>query len=539
MAGVKLPPRQKMIGMMYLVLTALLALNVSKDILNAFILVNTGLESTVSNSGVKNDMLYADFSEAKSIDPDKVTPYWNKAQEAKSLSLTLIKYIEDLKKKLVLETDQIPANIADTIQLKYVNGKDNYDIPTNILIGQSEDGSKGLARELKLKLEQYKKDLLSLLNSDDQKSVQLDLNTNDIVTFDGTKSWEIGNFYHTPLAATITLLSKIQSDVKNAEFDVVNKIFKSVTKKDFKFDTIAAKVIAPSNYVMLGEDYRADVFVAAFSKTQDPRILIGDYDSTTQQLSNIVDSVRVEQGMGKYVVKTDKEGIFSYSGMINLVSPSGELKQYPFSSEYIVAKPSLVVSPTSMNVFYIGPDNPVDISVPGVASQNISATISGSGNSITKVGNGKYKVKLSNGSPRNVDVNVSATMPNGEKRSMGKMSFIVKKLPKPQVRVGQVYTRKRESKNQLAAHTSITPEYGPDFIFGGMPLRVSKCKIEVWRRGQLFKDWEINSKTIPNNIRDWFRNNAKSKDRVIFDVLQVKDVNNRGHGPFMVTIDVN
>ena len=479
MSGGDLPPRQKMIGMMYLVLTALLALNVSKDILDAFVLINTSLESTVINYNEQTDMLYAEFNTAKQFDPVKTTPHWNKAQEAKIFSKNTISYIHELQVKLIKETEKIEKNEADTLQLEFVKSKDNYDIPTNIMIGQTEDGSKGLARELKTKLMDYRASMLALFNTEQQKTLNIDLKTGD-----GTESWEMGNFYHTPLAATITILSKIQTDVKKAEYDVVSQLLQKAGKKQFNFDTIITKVIPNSNYVLLGEEYHSDVFLAAFSTTQNPEILIGKYDSITNDLISITDTVTVNNGLGKYIVPTTREGIFSYEGVLRLKKQGGGVENFPFKSEYIVARPSLVVSPDKMNVFYIGPKNPVSISVPGVAAENIRVTITGSGNRITKTGSGKYDVKLSTGSSRNVDVKVSAILANGQVKSMGAMSFIVKKLPTPYAEVGAISTRRGEERTaQLRVHTKVKAKYDPNFVFQGLPLNVVKYRIEAFRGG--------------------------------------------------------
>jgi gliding motility-associated protein GldM len=141
MAGGKLSPRQKMIGMMYLVLTALLALNVSKEILDAFVTINAGLEHTGSSFDKDLAGLYARFDEKKSVDPLRVTPNWEKAQQAKAMSKEINTYIDQLKKRLIRETEGFVNHEEDTARLMYINGKDNYDVPTDILIGQSEDGS--------------------------------------------------------------------------------------------------------------------------------------------------------------------------------------------------------------------------------------------------------------------------------------------------------------------------------------------------------------------------------------------------------------
>lgn len=540
MAGGNLSPRQKMIGMMYLVLTALLALNVSKDILDAFVLVNDSLENTVTNYTEKNELLYADFNQAKSFDPIKVTPFWQKAQIAKSKSKELIDYIKSLQIKLYQETEKITEQQADTLLLENVNSKDNYDIPTYLMIGENENLDKGLAKKLKQKLLVYKQDMYALFSKEEQKQLNIDINTDDKRTGYVKESWEMANFYHTPLAATITILSKLQTDVKNVEYEVVNQLFKSVGKRDYNFDTIAAKVIPSSNYVLLGEDYQADVFVAAFSTTQNPEILIGEYDSTTNKLANVYDSVAVNKGLGNYQIKTDKEGIFNYQGVIKLKTPgSNEVQQYPFQSEYIVARPSLVVSPDQMNVFYIGPKNPVSVSVPGVPSENISATITGAGNTITKKSNGKYEVKLSNSSPRNVEVRVSAKMPNGETRSMGAMPFVVKKLPKPYAEVGNVSVVKmRKPRVQILAYSTVKAKYDPSFAFQGLRLTINKFKIEVYRGGVEVYSKNVNGPTIPNATKSFF-NGLRRGDIIYFTKILARDVSGTRLPLNDVTIEVN
>jgi len=516
MAGTDLPPRQK---------TALLALNVSKDILDAFILVNDGLENTVTNYNEKNELLYAEFKSANALDDKKVGPYWKKAQQAQSFSKDVVNYLEELKVQLIMETEKIPQDQADTLQLKHVNNKDNYDIPTQLLIGQPEDGSAGLARALKDQLIAYKASMNNLFNAQEQKYLNLDLNTQDVETPEGTQNWEMNNFYHTPLAASITLLSKIQTDIKNIEYEVVNKLFQSVTKADFKFDTIAAKLIPSSNYVLLGEKYQADVFVAAFSTTQNPEILIGEYDTASNSLKQVYDTVNVNKGLGKYSINTNREGIFNYEGLINLTSPTGEIKSYPFKSEYIVAKPSLVVSPDKMNVFYIGPNNPVSVSVPGVASENIRATINGSGNKITKTANGKYEVTLSPRSPRNVSVSVSASMPDGSTRSMGKMDFIAKKLPQPRSSIGGKSGEFSLRVADLRGYSTVRANYGSDFLFTGLPLNITSCQVEVYRSGGVVHDEKMRTLNLNKKTKEFFRDKIRRNDKIVFSNIKAKDIN--------------
>jgi gliding motility-associated protein GldM len=444
MASAKETPRQKMIGMMYLVLTALLALNVTKDILDAFVIVDKGLQKSNLNFTERNEKLYADFNLARTIDPVKVTPNWKKAQEIQKQSAKLEEYINGLQKNLIAATEGVEATIADTLQMHNIESKDDQATPTNIMIGDSEDGSAGASRELKTRLIEYRKLLTGYIEPKDQKTVKIDINTDDPTNSENHENWEMYNFYDRPLVASLTILSKLKNDVKNAESQVVDYLLKEAGSADMKFDTIAAKVVPESNYVLLGDEYKADVFVAAFSKTRNPEIKIGG----TQ-------TIPVESGLGKYAVRADREGIIDYSGTIKLVSAKGKEITFPFKSQYIVARPTLTVSADAMNVVYKGLDNPISVSVPGIPNEKLS--VSATNATLTANGNGKYTMKVTGGDK--VDVNVFATMENGERKSMGVMSFRVRKVPKPQSKFGEITESGTMSKSAMAAQQGLIAQY--------------------------------------------------------------------------------
>jgi gliding motility-associated protein GldM len=502
MASAKDTPRQKMIGMMYLVLTALLALNVSKDILDAFIVVNKGLENTNNNFTDRNENLYVQFDLAKSVDPVLVTPNWEKAQVVKKHSAEICNYIEQLQKKLIAQTDGIEQSVADTIQMANLNSKDNYDTPTNILIGDSEDGSAGASRELKNKLVEYRTKLSSYILPADRNKVKVDINTEAPEHHKGNENWEMYNFYHRPLVASITILSKLKSDVKNSESLVVDYLLKQNDVAVMKFDTVAAKVIPQSNYVLLGEEYKADVFIAAFSKTKKPEVLVEN------------NSIEVEKGLGKYSVKTSKEGIVSYSGTIKLRSPQGKLAEFPFKSEYIVARPSLTVSADKMNVVYLGLDNPISVSVPGIPNERLTVAVTNA--SLKSDGNGKYIMKVNNGPE--VKVNVFASMGNGEKRNMGTMSFRVRRVPKPVAKIGQITTEGKMSKSEFNV-LQIISAYYENFEFN------AQCKVlsydMIYTVGGTSGSKSVVGNTIDQSLKDLF-SKLRRNDRVYFENIKAK-----------------
>jgi hypothetical protein len=265
MAGGKETPRQKMIGMMYLVLTALLALNVSKDILDAFVVVNDGLERTKVNFKGKSNEKYASFKKSFDDNPRKVGIYWTEALKVRELSDDMIDYIDRIKAELIVETEKLetaeviaPNELGqDTVlSLLFVDSKDNFDTPTHILIGNNprepSEKNEFTARQLKYKLEYFRDELSNIIltqpNVDSTNIIYRSL----MKSFDFKagrdasglmQNWESLNFYHTPLAATITILSKIQTDVLNAESDIITYLFNRVDASSYKFTQLTSVVI--------------------------------------------------------------------------------------------------------------------------------------------------------------------------------------------------------------------------------------------------------------------------------------------------------
>ena len=501
MAGYKETPRQKMIAMMYLVLTALLALNVSKDILQAFVIVNESMEVTNHNFEQKNQSSYANFDAQYSLNPGKVKPYLDKAKEVQKRTNELIEYIDQLKAEVIARTEGMSIAEAKKTSLAEVKQKDNYDMPTNYFIGNSQDGSAGKARELKNKINDYKAELYKVLGKD-TADVKVGLSTKGSYNkIEGRVNWEMGNFYHTILAGTVTILNKLKVDTRNAESDVITHLYKSITAEDFKFDQVGAKVIAKSDYVLQGDSYDADVIVAAYDTKQNPEIFI-QMGTDSIRSFDPAHMVKVEgaRGLGKLKIAASGLGPQKYAGVIRILSPTGDKKSYYFHSEYIVAKPSVTVSADKMNVFYIGVDNPVSISVPGIPEDKLKPSISAG--SLSPKGGGKYVVKVNKDS-KTVKVNVSAEV-NGQTKLMGSQEFRVKVVPDP---VPYISRKKGGaiSKQELLAGGAIIPQmenfdFELFFVVTEFSLSslVSGDLIEKHATGNKFTD---EMKKIINNTR--------------------------------------
>lgn len=434
-------PRQRMISMMYLVLTALLALNVSKEILDSFLIVNESLIVTTENFTKKLDGSYANFEKQNELNKAKTKQFYDKAMLAKQYTKELIDYIKTVRTTVISKEGKLSIEEADTINIRAVSSRDKYDEGTAYFIGNSEDGSAGEAKILKGKILEYKKKMIDLLNPKWRKSVEENFGLNVEGPFYDAghieQNWEMHNFYRTILAANVVILNKMIAEVKNAEFDVVSQLYSEVDIESFKFDKIAAKVVPKSNYVLTGESFEADIFVAAYDSKQTPEIWIGSsVDSVTCAITGEKTLVEGFGGVGKLKMAAGGVGVRTYGGTISVKSGEGT-KTYPFSGEYIVAQPSATISPTKMNVFYIGVDNPVSISVPGASNEQVVPSISGGGGTISRTGNGMYNVKVT--TVGTCKVSASAKMGTTNK-PMGGMEFRVKKVPDPIAYIGGVKT---------------------------------------------------------------------------------------------------
>ncbi len=457
-------PRQRMISMMYLVLTALLALNVSKEILDSFLIVNESLVKTNENFTKKIELTYSAFDKQKKINEVKVLPFWEKAQKARKMAKDMVSFIEQTRTEVIAAESQKTVAECKDINLREIGQRDRYVEGTRYFIGHSETGAGGRAEALKKKIEDFKVNMLNLLDKKKHGKMDLGLDTKGPYknASGKTQNWEMHNFYYTILVANVVILNKLIAEVKNAEFDVVNALLTDISGDDFKFDEVGAKVVAKSNYVLTGETFEADIFVAAYDTKQNPVIEVGaGIDSTTMTISGATTKVDGYRGVGKLKLPAGAAGVKQFGGKITITAADGTTKSYPFNSEYVVGTPSATISPTMMNVFYIGVDNPVSISVPGASNEQVSPTITGGGGTITKSpGNGLYNVKVS--TQGKCTINVSAKM-GATSKQMGSMEFRVKRIPDPVAYVGGVRGGIIPKANLLAAGGVIPKMDGFDF----------------------------------------------------------------------------
>ncbi|MCD4682425.1 MAG: gliding motility protein GldM [Bacteroidales bacterium] len=516
MAGYKETPRQKMIAMMYLVLTALLALNVSREILSAFLIVNESMEITNKQFSAKVNEIYADFEEQNTINPNKVGEYWEKAKKAKNISTNLVNYLDDLKAQVISQTEGITLEEADTINLAMVKKKDNFDDPTNFFVGT--DTKRGEAVALLDSITLFKDNLLSLISEKDREGFDLGLKTDgDYKNADGkSESWAMHHFYHTILAADITILNKFIAEVYNAEANVVNYLYSSISEEDFKFDTISGEVLPKSNYIFQGDEYSAKIFVAAFDTKQDPDVYIME-GADTLLLDQIDRAKKIDtkHGKGIYTLPASSEGTKKYAGLIRITTPWGAHKYYHFKHEYIVAKPSATVSADKMNVFYRGVDNPVSISASGKADAQLKPSISAG-----KLNRNQNGWVVSNLPPEAYETTIRIYADdNGGRKFMGEQLFRVKRLPDPIAKVigsddGKISMRKMLANPFLLCQL-------PEWVDFEYDFKVTSFTMFIPKGGGYFVTEKAESQLYTDKMKNQIQS-LKKNDVIVFRDIKVR-----------------
>jgi len=541
-----------MIGMMYLVLTALLALNISKEVLNGFVKVERGLIQTQSTLKEKSLQSFHEIDARYNVNPVKVEPFFTAAKEVKRASEELRKYMQELKARTIATSQGVieeaeANNMAPYLQLDeegfpmcipldfknpedsdkpledqavLISKPDEYDAVTNMLygaeIGAPKEGA-WTAVELRTKLEAYRDALTAITFQD--------ANGNDItmppglvesinkrfqfpVEFEDGKevSWEYANFYHNPLAAVMPIMSKLIIDVQDAEHDVLAFLLSGIDGKSFKVNKFVPLVVPESNYVLRGDSIRAKVMLAAFDNTNIPNMYLsstpwnGDTTAVFDYSSEPLLAVNQSTGFGEYRASTRSLslGEHQFQGTVLFKDGSGNTTAYPVLTDPItVAEPALVVSPTKMNVFYRGVPNPVEISVPGVPQDKIEVRIDG-GHSLKKQSDGTYVVEpSSNSSVREANITVTAELPDGSKKSLPAKNFRVKRIPDPVAFwTGKTPTDKGITKAEVMSFAPVAARMeGFDF---DVQVRVKSFTMKISKDGQFSDLPSPNNRITPD-----------------------------------------
>lgn len=401
-------PRQKMINLMYIVLMAMLALNVSSDVLNGFLLVDDSLNRSTANSTLQNQSLYDDFAYFHEKNPEKVKAWYDKAQHVKEISDSLYLYVDDLKLRIVKKADGKEGDVRN------IENKEDLEAASSVMLAPGS----GQGQKLYNAINNYREQILSMLADTLQKRVIGDNLGTEVPRKSTTlgKNWQEYMFENTPVAAAITLMTKLQSDIRYAEGEVLHTLIKNIDIGDLRVNQINAYVIPNAETVVRGGKFSAQIILAAVDSTQRPSIYIDD-------------KLFPEEKEGLYETVSNRTGEFTLAGYLELNQPDGSVLRRDFSQKYTVVEPSATVSATQMNVLYAGYENPVSISVPGVPNQRIQARIGNGNGTMRSVAGGGFIVQPAKVG-EDVIISVSATI-EGRTQMMGDYSFRVRALPDP------------------------------------------------------------------------------------------------------------
>ena len=310
----RLSPRQKMINLMYIVLTAMLALNVSSDVLDGFTQVEEGLNRTNDNIEQRNDAIYRTLEAFAEKNPEKGKVWFDKATEVRNTTSQLYQYVDSLKKMIVIAADGEDGDV------KNIQRRDDLEAAAVVMLSPTNRRGETLRK----RVDNYRTYITSIL-ADSIKSVNVNevLATNSVERNGVTQSWESSKFDNQPVVAAITLLAKLQNDIRYAEGEALAHLLTNVDAGDVRVNELNAFVIPDSRIVMRGGKYSARVVLAAVDTTQRPTIMIG--------------GKQVKNGLYEFVAGTT--GVFDYSGYLEVPRGDGTMARHDFKSSYTVIEP--------------------------------------------------------------------------------------------------------------------------------------------------------------------------------------------------------
>ncbi len=424
-------PRQLMINLMYLVLTAMLALNVSAEIFNAFFIIDDGLQASNQSFDEANDFAINALDANAQQDPEKYGQFLEVGNEIQRISSDFFRYIEGVKDSLVeISGGYYPEDYERENLAGKPVGYKNKDITTYMLVNQ------GTGEKIRERVEVTRAELISQVRSlvgdepgqlsEEQFS---ELLSNVSLSIDSSwlaarnpVDWATYTFRHMPVGSVLPILSKFQNDMQSSEAGVLNFLVRNLGVETFKVDAFIPIASAEKSYVIAGEPYTADITIGASSKSvfQNMDVKVGG-----QSLE--VDN----QGIAQYSARPTSTGVKTYDVDITLTNPTtGKRETYSKTFSYEVGRRSVTVSADKMNVLYMGVDNPISVSAAGVSSNQLR--VSGSGGGIQLKGrNGKYVATVRTPGTANITV-------SGGGLRASSFEYRVKRIPDPIARLGNL-----------------------------------------------------------------------------------------------------
>ncbi len=396
-----------MINLMYVVLMAMLALNVSNDVLKGLQLVSDSLLRSSDNTQTEIKAIYKSLEELMQKNPSKVKPWYDKAQEIRLKTNELFDFAQQLKLAIAREADGADANPDNLIH------KEDLEAAQQIMLAPGS----GKGKRLYNMINSYR-DFIIKLTPDKRQMAIISSNLSTAVPKSPNnlgKNWQQYMFETMPAIAATTMLTKLQTDVRQAEKEVLHELIANIDIKDIRVNELAAYCLPEATTLFPGDEFRSRILMAAIDTTQRPEIYINGNKINPN---------------GTYNFRVGGPGEYSFKGYITMPNAAGEIIRRDFIQKYnVIAPPSgATVAADMMNVLYAGYNNPVSVSASGISPDKITLTMTG-GTLTAHGGNGHY---IARPSTVGQDVTFSVTgVVNGTKQQMGSFSFKVRKLPDP------------------------------------------------------------------------------------------------------------
>jgi len=463
MAGSKETPRQKMINLMYLVFIAMLAMNMSKEVLTAFGNIKENLETSIEEITTDNNQFLSGLEVKASENPDKFGPLLEKAKKVKSVSATYANYLEELKADMIKDiedpTDYQVMDATDYLDGLFFNG-DNVSPQGKEFIAQLENYKSAIISELPSDLSGIKSSIEKRFSQGDENGMVQNRDGQDVFWL---------NYYYEgyPLISSLTNLTQIVTNIRRTEQDILKGMLQGQLTSE----------VSMSNYTTLLEQEKSAFYQGeAFSGS----IVLGRKDATTKPnkvnltldgrpLKEGKDFV-IEEGKVRLTVNAGNPGDHEIKGNLIFLQDGQETKVPVQSTFATITKPNAaVISADKMNVVYRGLPNPMTISIPGVADNNVRASAEG----LSKVSGSKYMLSPKSG--REVAIKATGKLPDG-KLIETTTSFRIKEIPKPQGTLrGQSGTLKMPRNNLEISTIGAVLE---DFDFD-LDIAVSEFKVKI------------------------------------------------------------
>ena len=555
-------PRQKMIQMMYLVYTAMLALNVSAQVIDGFKNVGQAMTQANQNVEAKISDTFDNFAAAAKNNPEKVTANYEKALEIKKMSEELgyfldtslysfLTHIESGKEvEILLPNPEKPTKpIPVKVKLRNDDGTVNFDSvayaikiggfswiaklddtheATRYFLNSKEDQDTaidGAAVEVKNRVRAYKKRIKDLLGEDSSKvNLAMAIESNVIYSDPGgaAVSWEMLNFRNGVAGGALVAMVRLKAEMLNAEYEASNMLYKQISANDYSFDQVAVLCRPVSTYIMQGQKFEMVVNVGAYDSRNHFKANIGGQTFNSNDTGAVV-----------YTAAGTTTGPKTVTGTV-YVTKDGGTTEYPFKQSYFVAEPLAVFELTEMNVVYNGIDNPIKITVSGAAAHDVVVSTADPSladifpaKRVKEMENGKEVTKYVRATDKTGDagyyvifpkkasgtVVVTASVRSGKGLTpMGSQNLRIKKIPDPKLYLGKYASGSSISISEFRTFKAASARYGDDFAFHMKLPTVNKQTIDIARAQVMDHEnnganWNPETMAIMQKVRPGYKVN--------------------------------